>query len=135
NTAVGWMGTSTVTTGNNVDAYLDTDANNQPDAVNAADLQNGRDFSSIQDFTFPFTLGIDPRTQRAASVANLFFFNNIIHDFSYQLGFTESAGNFQTNNFGRGGTGGDPVNAEAQEGVGANNAKFTKPPHGVPPRH
>ena len=28
NTAAGWMGTSTVTTGNNVEAYLDTDANN-----------------------------------------------------------------------------------------------------------
>src|SRR4030095_14891964 len=39
NTAAGWMGTSTVTTGNNVEAYLDSDANNAPDAVNTADLQ------------------------------------------------------------------------------------------------
>ena len=81
NTAAGWMGTSTVTTGNNVDTYLDTNADNQPDAINAAGIQNGRAFSSIQDFTFPFTLGVDPRTQRAAELANLFYFNNIMHDF------------------------------------------------------
>ena len=36
NTAAGWMGTSTVTTGNNVEAYLDTDANNAPDNNNGA---------------------------------------------------------------------------------------------------
>src|SRR5262245_25257288 len=134
NTAAGWMGTSTVTTGNNVEAYLDTDANNAPDAVNTADLQNGHAFSSIQDFTFPFTLGVDPRTQRAAAVANLFYFNNIIHDFSYGLGFTEAAGNFQTNNFGRGGTGNDSVRAEAQDGSGTNNANFATPPEGQRPR-
>lgn len=134
NTAAGWMGTSTVTTGNNVDAYLDTDANNQPDAINAAGIQNGRAFSSIQDFTFPFTLGVDPRTQRAAEVANLFYFNNIMHDFAYRLGFTESAGNFQTNNFGRGGAGNDSVRAEAQDGSGTNNANFGTPPDGSRPR-
>src|SRR6266511_4732171 len=134
NTAAGWMGTSTVTTGNNVEAYLDSDANNAPDAVNTADLQNGHAFSSIQDFTFPFTLGVDPRTQRAASVTNLFYFNNIIHDFSYRLGFTEAAGNFQTNNFGRGGTGNDSVRAEAQDGSGTNNANFGTPPEGQRPR-
>ena len=134
NTAAGWMGTSTVTTGNNVDAYLDTNADNQPDAISGAGLQNGRAFSSIQDFSFPFTLGVDPRTQRAATVSNLFYFNNIIHDFSYQLGFTESAGNFQTNNFGRGGAGNDSVRAESQDGSGTNNANFGTPPDGSRPR-
>lgn len=134
NTAAGWMGASTVTTGNNVDAYLDTNADNQPDAINAAGIQNGRAFSSIQDFSFPFTLGVDPRTQRAATVSNLFFFNNIMHDFAYGLGFTESAGNFQTNNFGRGGAGNDSVRAEAQDGSGTNNANFGTPPDGSRPR-
>jgi extracellular elastinolytic metalloproteinase len=134
NTAAGWMGTSTVTTGNNVDTYLDTNADNQPDAINATGIQNGRGFSSIQDFTFPFTLGVDPRTQRAAELANLFYFNNIMHDFVYRLGFTESAGNFQTNNFGRGGAGNDSVRAEAQDGSGTNNANFGTPPDGSRPR-
>jgi extracellular elastinolytic metalloproteinase len=134
NTAAGWMGTSTVTTGNNVDTYLDTNADNQPDAINATGIQNGRAFSSIQDFTFPFTLDVDPRTQRAAELANLFYFNNIMHDFVYRLGFTESAGNFQTNNFGRGGAGNDSVRAEAQDGSGTNNANFGTPPDGQRPR-
>jgi Zn-dependent metalloprotease len=134
NTAAGWMGTSTVTTGNNVDAYLDTNGDNQPDATNTTTLRNGRAFSSTQNFTFPFTAGVDPRTQRAAAVANLFYFNNIMHDFAYRLGFTEAAGNFQTNNFGRGGIGNDPVRAEAQDGSGTNNANFATPPDGSRPR-
>ena len=134
NTAAGWMGSSTVTTGNNVEAYLDTDANNLPDSNNSAGLSNGHASSSIQDFTFPFSLGVDPRTQRPASVTNLFYLCNIMHDFVYRLGFTESAGNFQTNNFGRGGTGNDSVRAEAQDGSGTNNANFATPPEGSRPR-
>ena len=35
--------------------------------------------------------------------------NNIIHDVLYQYGFDEAAGNFQENNYGNGGLGGDPV--------------------------
>ncbi|HKQ04136.1 MAG TPA: M36 family metallopeptidase [Blastocatellia bacterium] len=134
NTAAGWMGTSTVTTGNNVESYLDTDANNTPDPNNTAGLSNGHASSATQDFTFPFTLGVDPRTQRPASVTNLFYFCNVMHDFVYRLGFTESAGNFQTNNFGRGGTGNDSVRAEAQDGSGTNNANFATPPEGSRPR-
>ena len=134
NTAAGWMGTSTVTTGNNVEAYLDTDANNAPDNNNGTGLSVGHASSAIQDFTFPFSTTVDPRTQQAAVVTNLFYYNNFIHDFSYRLGFTESARNFQTNNFGRGGTGNDSVRAEAQDGSGTNNANFATPPDGQRPR-
>lgn len=134
NTAAGWMGTSTVTTGNNVEAYLDTDANNAPDANNGAGLSNGHASAANQDFTFAFSTAVDPRTQQAAVVTNLFYYNNVMHDFSYGLGFTESARNFQTNNFGRGGTGNDSVRAEAQDGSGTNNANFATPPDGSRPR-
>ena len=134
NTAAGWMGTSTVTTGNNVEAYLDTDANNSPDPNNTTGLSNGHAFAANQDFTFPFTLGVDPRTQRPAVLTNLFYFINIAHDFTYELGITESAGNFQTNNFGRGGIGNDSVRGEAQDGSGTNNANFATPPDGSRPR-
>ena len=134
NTSAGWMGTSTVTTGNNVEAYLDTDANNSPDPNNTTGLSNGHAFSSTQDFTFPFSTAVDPRTQRPAVVTNLFYYNNIMHDFSYRLGFTETARNFQTNNFGRGGIGNDSVRAEAQDGSGTNNANFATPPDGQRPR-
>ena len=134
NTAVGWMGTSTVTTGNNAEAYLDTNADNAPDANNTTGLSNGHASSATQDFTFPFSTTVDPRTQQAAVVTNLFYFNNIMHDFSYRLGFTESARNFQTDNYGRGGFGADSVRAEAQDGSGTNNANFATPPDGSRPR-
>lgn len=134
NTAAGWMGTSTVTTGNNVEAYLDVDANNVPDPNNTTGLSNGHAFAANQDFTFPFTLGVDPRTFRPAVVTNLFYFCNVMHDFTYGLGFTETSRNFQTNNFGRGGVGNDSVRAEAQDGSGTNNANFATPPEGSRPR-
>ncbi len=134
NTTAGWMGTSTVTTGNNVEAYLDTNADNLPDANNTTGLSNGHASSSTQNFTFPFSTTVDPRTQQPAVVTNLFYFNNIMHDFSYNLGFTETSRNFQVNNFGRGGTGNDSVRAEAQDGSGTNNANFATPPDGSRPR-
>ena len=93
-----------MTTGNNVEAYLDTDANNAPDNNNTTGLSVGHASPSTQNFTFPFSTTVDPRTQQAAVVTNLFYYNNIMHDFSYALGFTETARNFQTNNYGRGGT-------------------------------
>jgi Zn-dependent metalloprotease len=134
NTTAGWMGTSTVTTGNNVEAYLDTNADNAPDANNGTGLSNGHAFAADQNFTFAFSTTVDPRTQQAAVVTNLFYFNNIMHDFSYNLGFTETARNFQTNNYGRGGLGADSVRAEAQDGSGTNNANFATPPDGQRPR-
>jgi Zn-dependent metalloprotease len=134
NTAAGWMGTSTVTTGNNVEAYLDTNADNAPDANNGTGLSNGHASAPDQNFTFAFSTAVDPRTQQAAVVTNLFYYNNFMHDFSYRLGFTETAGNFQTNNFGRGGTGNDSVRAEAEDGSGTNNANFATPPEGQRPR-
>ena len=134
NTVAGWMGTATVTTGNNVEAYLDTNADNAPDANNSAGLSNGHATAANQDFTFPFSTTVDPRTQQAAVVTNLFYYNNVMHDFSYNLGFTETARNFQVNNFGRGGTGNDSVRAEAQDGSGTNNANFATPPDGSRPR-
>jgi Zn-dependent metalloprotease len=134
NTSFGWMGTSTVTTGNNVEAYLDTNADNAPDNNNGSGLSVGHASSATQDFTFPFSTAVDPRTQQAAVVTNLFYYNNVMHDFSYNLGFTETSGNFQTNNYGRGGLANDSVRAEAQDGSGTNNANFATPPDGQRPR-
>jgi hypothetical protein len=136
NTAAGWMGTSTVTTGNNVEAYLDRNADNLPDTTSGNGLSSGHASAADQNFTFPFdtTLAPTTATNQAAVVTNLFYFNNIIHDYSYTLGFTESARNFQVNNYGRGGTGNDSVRAEAQDGSGTNNANFATPPDGQRPR-
>jgi subtilisin-like proprotein convertase family protein len=57
-----------------------------------------------------------------------------MHDFSYLYGFDEVAGNFQSNNYGKGGTGNDYVFADAQDGNGVNNANFFTPAEGANPR-
>jgi extracellular elastinolytic metalloproteinase len=67
-------------------------------------------------------------------VQNLFYLNNVAHDALYAAGFNEGAGNFQADNFGNGGLAGDPVNAEAQDGSGTDNANFATPSDGSSPR-
>ena len=42
-------------------------------------------------------------------------------------GFDEASGNFQVNNYGRGGTGGDDVRCEGMDGSGQSNANFSTP--------
>jgi uncharacterized protein (TIGR03437 family) len=134
----GWLpAAATVTTGNNVDAFIDADGNDLPDPANTGDVVGGRPTSATQLFDFNFgdgTLGLNPRSFKAAAATNLFYFVNIAHDFYYGLGFTEAAGNFQTNNFSNGGLGGDAVIAEAQNPDALNNAGFAPTPEGTPPR-
>lgn len=114
--------------GNNVHAYLDRNADNAPDSFGTR-VTNGEFLTASDLTTFPTTA----QNQNVA-VQNLFYFNNVIHDTLYKHGFTEAAGNFQQNNFGRGGRDGDPVNAEAQDGSGTDNANFATPVDGLNPR-
>lgn len=81
-------------------------------------------------FQFPIDFKRQPKTYLNASVTNLFYWNNVLHDLLYQYGFDEVAGNFQQNNFDRGGEQGDAVIANAQDGAGYNNANFATPPDG-----
>jgi len=118
----------TVTRGNNAHAYTDLDANN------VADPGSDPDGGAGLVFDFPLDLTQSPTTYRPAAVANLFYWNNIVHDVTYGYGFNEAAGNFQVNNYGRGGTGNDDVRAEAQDGSGLNNANFGTGVEGVRPR-
>ena len=115
--------------GNNAAAYLDTDNNNQPDGANARVIADAN-FLAVHDAT------TSPSTNANKDVAvqNLFYHTNLIHDRLYDAGFTEGVGNFQENNFGRGGAGSDSVYAEAQDGSGTNNANFTTPVDGSNPR-
>jgi len=113
---------------NNVDAHLDRDANNQPDSPRLATPDG--------NFSFPIDLARPPtaeNNQKAAQV-NLFYWVNRYHDILYTFGFTEAAGNFQSDNFGLGGQGNDAIQADAQDGSGTNNANFTTPPDGQPGR-
>jgi hypothetical protein len=64
----------------------------------------------------------------------LFYYNNIMHDYLYSVGFTEALWNFQQDNFGNGGAGADAVSAQVQDGSGTNNANFGTPNDGSAPR-
>ena len=102
----------TTTQGNNAHAYTDTDNNNSPDTGSSP---SG---GSSLNFDFPLDLGQAPSTYRPAAVSNLFYWNNVCHDYLYRLGFDEAAGNFQATNSTGEGRGNDAVNADAQDGGG-----------------
>ena len=124
----GWQDTDgvagpefTITRGNNVHAYMDQDSDNVPD------FNSSPDAGPSLKFDFPLDPTEHAQTYRDAAVTNMFYGANILHDISYHYGFDEASGNFQSNNYGRGGTGGDYVRAEAADGNGTNNANFNPP--------
>ncbi|MEM7467911.1 MAG: M36 family metallopeptidase [Pseudomonadota bacterium] len=115
----------TDTRGNNVFAQEDADADDlnglRPDGGSALEFLTALDFQS------------PPRDYVEASVANLFYWTNILHDIFYQYGFDEAAGNFQVNNYGKGGLGGDSVHADVHDGSDTNNATMFTPKDGMSP--
>lgn len=127
---LGWHDTNgqtgaefTITRGNNVHAYVDSTKTN---ASQGGEPDGGANLV----FSFDHDLNQEPRDNVLAAQTQLFYANNFMHDFSYRLGFDEASGNFQQNNYGNGGTGNDPVNAEALDtgngaGISLNNASFS----------
>lgn len=95
----------TDTRGNNV--YVQTDLN---------DLDNQSGFrpsgGSGLDFNFTFDAAKNPLQNQNAAVTQAFYIYNLLHDRLYHYGFTEAAGNYQVNNYGKGGAGGDPLLAD-----------------------
>lgn len=116
----------TDTRGNNVFAQLDANGDNY------ADFRP--DGGSLLSFDYSPDFSADPAQSSSSSVVNLFYMNNLLHDIHYHYGFTEVAGNFQVNNYNRGGVGGDPLQADAQDGSAFNNASMLTPPDGFDPR-
>ena len=118
----------TITRGNNVWAREDIDG------------QGGQGYSpdGTTELNFDFELDFDqdPIGYQNASLTNLFYINNMMHDIWYQYGFDEESGNFQENNYGNSSSpwgSGDSVNADGQDGDGMNNASFSTPPDGANP--
>ena len=120
----------TDTRGNNVDAHLDTNADNVADGTRP----DGGAALNFSGFTFNPAGAPTTAQNQAMAQLNLFYAINYIHDVQYKYGFDEAAGNFQVNNYGNGGLGGDAVQADAQDGSGTNNANFQTPPDGLAPR-
>ncbi|MCB1056731.1 MAG: M36 family metallopeptidase [Acidobacteria bacterium] len=121
----GWF-TGGVMSGNNVTAC--------PDASPSNNVCDSNPSCSGTTCDFTINLSSQPSASIPAATANLFYWNNRIHDIQYQYGFDEPGGNFQENNFGNGGSGSDSVNADAQDGGGNCNANFATPTDGGNPR-
>jgi len=111
----------TITDGNNVFAYQDT-------TNSGFSWHDEPDGGPELNFDFPFDPNQDAGQNINAGVVNLFYWLNYMHDFSYHFGFDEAAGNFQKNNYGRGGLGNDFIWAVAQSGSATdtvfNNAEY-----------
>ncbi|MCP3981169.1 MAG: hypothetical protein GY716_17865 [bacterium] len=123
-----WPG-QTMTQGNNFLASIDLDDQ---------DNQNGfkPDGGAPLEFFFPFANEWDEGGvfgDQGVSVTNIFYHLNRFHDYLYDLGFDEASGNFQDDNFGRGGVGGDRVYVDVQDSANLgqfNNANFIVSPEG-----
>lgn len=131
-----WLAeTASETSGNNVDAYVDINA---PNGLTEGDFRATT--TSANTFDRTYDTAIEPlasTNQQMAAITSLFYVLNWLHDFWYDAGFTEDAGNAQLVNYGRGGTEGDPILAEAQDnanGGSRNNANMATPEDGMSPR-
>jgi extracellular elastinolytic metalloproteinase len=80
------------------------------------------------------TVSFDPPAESdEQKLLNLFFFNSVLHDVFYALGFTERDGNFQRDNFGRGGAGNDRVDARVYPEPVWGTANMSTPAEGSTP--
>ena len=123
---------ATQTLGNNAEAYVDLVT---PDGftANSADFHAPVSGQNAFQYTYDPTLP-NARNQQNAAIVQMFYNNNFFHDWYYASGFTEAAGNAQTNNYGRGGVAGDSIRAEGQDFSGRNNANMSTPADGGRPR-
>lgn len=123
---------ATTTVGNNVAAYTDQGGR---DGFDGDDIIG--ELSSADTFGYTYDFSLAPganEAQSRASVVQLFYTINYMHDLFYDHGFDEDAGNAQDDNYGRGGVAGDRMRAEALDFSGTNNANMYTPSDGASPR-
>lgn len=120
-----------ITRGNNVHAYQDRQ---EEDESKEDEPDGGEELI----FAFPFNDRDSLTKNLPAAVTQLFYTNNMMHDFAWHYGFDEAAGNYQQTNYSGEGKEGDVVIAQAQNGADLNsaflrnNANFSLSPDGQP---
>lgn len=127
---------ATTTQGNNVDAYVDF---SDPNGLSGSEFRAATTSAGV--FDHAYNLNQEPlasTTQSSAAIVQAFYAANWLHDWYYDSGFDEAAGNAQTQNFGRGGEQGDVMKVEVQDAAQSsnpqrNNANMYTPPDGVSP--
>ncbi|HMJ54346.1 MAG TPA: M36 family metallopeptidase [Polyangiaceae bacterium] len=144
-----WLpATATETNGNNVNAYSDNNTTSEDGFTPLsgdvhATVTSDKTFDRVYDPTKD-PQWVDPNSptvfndpQRMAAVTQLFYVTNWLHDYWYDSGFNEAAGNAQQSNFGRGGLELDPLKVEAQDDAPwgtRNNANMSTRAEGTSPR-
>ncbi|WP_394849511.1 M36 family metallopeptidase [Pendulispora brunnea] len=137
----------TVTFGNNVRAYSDRNDTHEQDA-DGRTIGDGYDdgvdlrgeITGPMTFDRTYDIEQEPNSnpeQIKAAVTQMFYVTNWLHDYWYDSGFNEAAGNAQLSNYGRGGVEGDPFLAQAQDGADngyMNNANMATFAEGTSPR-
>ncbi len=122
---------ATMTSGNNVFAYVDAIA---PNGFTTGDFAAETTGPLVFDYKYRTSEPESSVNNRKAAIVNLFYMNNYLHDQFYDYGFDEKAGNAQLVNYGRGGVEGDPIMAEVQDNSGFDNANMSTPADGGSPR-
>lgn len=117
----------TLLRGNNVTVYVDADGDGTPD-------DSGPDGGAGLTFDFPWSSTQVPSAYAAALATNAFYWGNSLHDVFYRHGFIETARNMQQNNYGRGGSGGDPLRIEILSGASVNDVTWISAAEGSSPR-
>ena len=129
---------NTITRGNNTRTVHDHESiGYQTYSGGNATTTDYVDGGTDRNFDFPVDRDRHPYSYKEASATNLFYMTNMMHDIFYRFGFTEEFGNFQADNYGKGGSGNDPVISLAQTGLSigsTNNATFSTPADGLHPR-
>jgi hypothetical protein len=136
---------ATTTVGNNVEVGTDRNGDNQ---VAGEDIRATTTRS--RTFDYAYNTAAEPMAtsdQSRAALVHLFYTINWLHDWWYDSGFTEAAGNAQKSNLGRGGVENDVLVADGQDGAvsnpgttpeqrarSRNNANMSTPADGLSPR-
>ncbi|MDC0715918.1 M36 family metallopeptidase [Nannocystis bainbridge] len=106
---------ATETVGNNVDAFCNRAGDQK---IGAKDFRASVTAPGVFDRAYDLTQEPGASEEQCkAAATQLFYVTNYLHDWWYDSGFDEGAGNAQADNFGRGGQGGDPLLTLAQDGV------------------
>lgn len=109
--------------------YKETRGNNVKSTIEGHTVKSTHDL--VFDDVFSATKKFDTEENEEAATINNFYVSNIMHDISFIFGFDEEAGNFQNNDFNKGGEGNDAVEID-NYAEGENNAYFQTPPDGQP---
>ena len=115
--------------------FQDTRGNNAwvQDDINGNDIMDGiRAFGGPNlNFNDPLLLPLAaPPAHIAASTTNAFYWVNLAHDISFHYGFTEKAGNFQSENYTNLGEDDDPMVVDIQDNQFVNTSFALIPPDG-----